>query len=495
MTWWTTFLTQLETVLKAVDDFIWGPFFLIPLLLGTGFVLTWRLRGVQFRKLGPALRLALIDRSDQGTDDKHGDISQYQALTTALAATVGTGNIVGVATALSIGGPGSLFWMWVTGLAGMASKYSEAFLAVRFRHRDARGDITGGPQYYLRDGIKGRVGGFLAIFFSIAAVLASFGIGNGTQANSIAGNVEHSFGLPGWVTGIILTVVTMAVLVGGIKTIGKVTASFVPIMIALYVACALTILAINITKIPQTFVYIFSEAFTPTAATGGFLGATIILTIQMGCARGIFSNESGMGSAAIAAAAARTTHPTRQGLVSMTQTFIDTIVVVTMTGLVLILTGVWTGGKATASTMTGRAFDAGLGVTWGHYIVTTALIMFAYSTILGWCYYGERNIERLFGRVWVMPYRVVFSLAIFVGCVTSLDLAWTFSDIANGLMATPNLIGLIALSGLIARETGHYLSHDPKLRATKAQVDDFMDGLPGAIDAHWRSIQGTTKHR
>ena len=488
-------MKALEDLLKTIDDFVWGPFFLIPLLLGTGLVLTIRLRGVQFRKLGSAMRLALIDRADEGTDDKDGDISQYQALTTALAATVGTGNIVGVATAISVGGPGALFWMWVTGLVGMASKYSEAFLAVRFRHRDVAGEVTGGPQYYLRDAIGGKFGKFLALFFSIAAVFATFGIGNGTQANSIAGNVEHSFGVAPWITGIVMTIVTLIVLVGGIQSIGKVTAAFVPVMIVLYVACSLVILTLNITAIPQAFVTVFTEAFTPTAATGGFLGSTILLAIQMGTARGIFSNESGMGSAAIAAAAARTTHPTRQGLVSMTQTFIDTLIVVTMTGLVLVLTGEWSAGRGEASTMTGKAFNEGLGVSWGHYIVTIALVMFAYSTMLGWCYYGERNIEMLFGRKLVMPYRIVFSLAVFVGATTSLDLVWTFSDIANGLMATPNLIGLLLMSGLIARETKHYLDNDPKLKAGRAEVDAFMEGHEGAIDAHWNSIKDSAKHR
>lgn len=488
-------MEALEKLLGDIDSFVWGPYFLIPLLLGTGLWLTIRLGGLQFRKLGPALRLALIQRRDDGVDSSDGDISQYQALTTALAATVGTGNIVGVATALSVGGPGALFWMWITGLLGMASKYAEAFLAVRFRHRDVRGDVTGGPQYYLKDAVGGRFGTVLATFFSIAAVVASFGIGNGTQANSIAGNVANSFGVPTWTTGVVMTVITLAVLVGGIKSIGRVTASFVPVMIVLYVGCSLVLLGMNLDAIPAAFAEIFSQAFTGSAATGGFVGSTIMVAVQMGVARGIFSNESGMGSAAIAAAAAQTSHPTRQGLVSMTQTFIDTIIVVTMTGLVLVVTGTWSGGRAHASTLTSQAFDVGLGVTWGHYVVTIALVMFAYSTILGWCYYGERNIEKLFGRRFVMPYRIVFSLVVYVGCVASLDIVWTFSDIANGLMAAPNLIGLLLLSGLIARETKYYLDHDPKLRANRDEVDAFMEGREDAIDAHWRKVRGDAHHR
>ncbi|WP_232549563.1 alanine/glycine:cation symporter family protein [Propioniciclava soli] len=488
-------MEALQSFLNEVSGFIWGPFFLIPLLLGTGLWLTIRLGGLQFRKLFSALRLALIDRRDAGTDARDGDISQYQALTTALAATVGTGNIVGVATALSLGGPGALFWMWVTGLLGMASKYAEAFLAVRFRHRDVSGEISGGPQYYLKDAVGGKFGTFLATFFSIAAIIATFGIGNGTQANSIAGNVENSFGVPTWITGVVLVVITLAVLVGGIKSIGKVTAAFVPFMIVIYVGAALVILGMNVAAIPAAFARVFGDAFTGSAATGGFVGSAIMLAVQMGVARGIFSNESGMGSAAIAAAAAQTTHPTRQGLVSMTQTFIDTLIVVTMTGLVLIITGTWTGGSANASTLTSQAFDAGLGVGWGHYIVTISLVMFAYSTILGWCYYGERNVEKLIGRAFVMPYRIVFSLAVFLGATLSLDLVWTFSDIANGLMATPNLIGLLLLSGLIARETKYYLDNDPHLRADREQVDTFMAGRPGAIDAHWDDIKHDAGHR
>ncbi len=488
-------MDRLAEVLDTIDSFVWGPFFLIPLLLGTGAWLTIRLRGVQFGKLIPALRLALIDRTDEGTDERHGDISQYQALTTALAATVGTGNIVGVATAISVGGPGALFWMWVTGLLGMASKYSEAFLAVRFRHRDVRGEVTGGPQYYLKDAVGGRFGTLLATFFSVAAAIAAFGIGNGTQANSIANNIQNSFGVPLWITGVVMVAITLAVLVGGIRSIGRVTSAMVPVMIVVYVLAALVLLAMNASAIPEALATIFRTAFTGHAAVGGFTGSAFIIALQMGTARGIFSNESGMGSAAIAAAAAKTTHPVRQGLVSMTQTFIDTIIVVSMTGLVLVVTGTWQGGRGEAATMTSKAFDAGLGVGWGHYIVTISLVLFAYSTILGWCYYGERNIEKLLGRRWVMPYRVLFSLAVFVGCTIQLGIVWTFSDIANGLMALPNLIGLLIMSGLIARETRHYLDNDPNLRASKDQVDEFMAGHEGAIDAHWHSIKDVSKHR
>ncbi|MGW9626579.1 alanine/glycine:cation symporter family protein [Microbacterium sp. NPDC055521] len=484
-------LSALQGVLENISSWIWGPWLLIPLLLGTGLYLTIRLGGLQFIRLGAALRLGLFTRKDPGSD---GDISQFQALTTALAATVGTGNIVGVATAIGIGGPGALFWMWVTGLLGMASKYSEAFLGVRFRTTDSAGEKNGGPQYYLERGIPNRFGKFLAIFFAVAAVIACFGIGNMTQGNSISANLENSFNVPTWVTGILLTVFAMLVLVGGIKSIGRVTAGLVPVMIIFYVLGAIYILIANIGGVPAAFAQIFTDAFTGSSAVGGFAGSAIIIAVQYGVARGIFSNESGMGSAAIAAAAAKTSHPVRQGLVSMTQTFIDTIIVVTCTGLVIITTGVWnmtdpaTGKQFDPAVMTGEAFSHGLPGEWGHYIVTIGLVLFAGSTILGWSYYGERSIERLIGRRAVMPFRVVFSLVVFIGCTVQLGVVWAFSDVMNGLMALPNLIGLLLLSGLVARETKKYLDNDPKLTATPEEVNAFMAGDKAFEDWKTQSI-------
>ncbi len=485
-------MDAVEYWLGEIDGIVWGPFLLIPLLLGTGVYLTIRLGGIQFLRLGAALNLGLLRRRDKGSE---GDISQFQALTTALAATVGTGNIVGVATAISVGGPGSLFWMWVTGLLGMASKYAETFLGIRFRKTDAAGEKSGGPQYYLQHGIKHPIGKVLAIAFAIFAVLACFGIGNMTQGNSIATNVQHSFNIPLWATGAILTVATLAVLIGGIKSVGKVTAGFVPIMIVFYIVGALYILIANIGAVPAAFGEVFSQAFTGSAAVGGFTGSVFIIAMQMGVARGIFSNESGMGSAAIAAAAAQTTHPTRGGLVAMTQTFIDTIIVVTFTGLVLISTGVWTKGSDNAALMTGEAFTHGLPGNWGHWIVTIAIVMFAYSTILGWAYYGERNVERLIGRRGVMPFRVIFSLVVYVGCTIPLSVVWTFADIMNGLMALPNLIGLLILSGLIARETKWYLKHDPKLIASPEEIAAFMKDRPEY--AEWKAGDevGSSHHK
>ena len=478
----------INTFLVAVKDLVWGPFLLIPLLLGTGLYLTIRLGGLQFVKLIPAMNLGLVKRRDKGEEE--GDISQFQALTTALAATVGTGNIVGVATALSIGGPGALFWMWITGLVGMVTKYAEAFLAVRFRTTDTAGEKSGGPQYYLERGIKGPVGKVLGLSFAIFAAVACFGIGNLTQGNSIASNVENSWHVPTWVTGLVLTVLALVVLVGGIRSIGSVTSALVPVMIVFYVGAAIYILIANISGLPAAFGEIFRGAFSGTAAAGGFAGSVILVVIQMGVARGLFSNESGLGSAPIAAAAAKTTHPVRQGLVSMTQTFIDTIIVVTFTGLVIITTGVWkatdeAGEQISASLMTGEAFTFGLPGQWGHWIVTVGLVLFAFSTILGWSYYGERNLERLFGRRAVVPFRIFFSLVVFVGCTTELEVVWNFADVANGLMALPNLVGILILSGLIARETRFYLKHDPKLVASKEEIEAFMADQPGW--AEWKA--------
>ncbi|MGO1637968.1 alanine/glycine:cation symporter family protein [Ancrocorticia populi] len=472
-------MDSFNSVLETISGWVWGPWCLIPLLFVTGVILTWRLRGIQITKLIPALRLALFVRQDK--DAEGGDVSQFQALTTALAATVGTGNIVGVATAVLMGGPGAIFWMWVSGFFGMASKYSEAFLAVRYRTRDDKGEISGGPQYYLQRGIKGAGGKILALTFSVFAVLASFGIGNMTQANAISANMEGTFNIPTWVTGGVLAILALLVLVGGIKSIGRVTERFVPFMILVYVVATIVLLVLNAGDILPAFGLIFSDAFTGQAVAGGALGTVI----RFGMARGIFSNESGMGSAAIAAAAAKTTHPVRQGLVSMTQTFIDTMIVVTCTGIAIVTSGVWNGADSdSAGTLTGTAFDTSLPGQWGSIIVTLCLAMFAFSTILGWCYYGERNVERLVGVKWVLPYRVLFSLIVFVGATTSLSVVWNVADILNGLMAIPNLIGLIVMSGLIARETKYYLDNDPHLRANKQEIDTFMDGHPGGIDTY-----------
>ena len=443
-------LESLQGYLNAISGFVWGPFLLIPLLLLTGLYLTVVLRGIQFHKLGYSLWLALIRRKEVGGV---GDISHYQALTTALAATVGVGNIAGVAMAIHMGGPGALFWMWMTGLVGMATKYSEAFLGVKYRQVDAAGEQCGGPMFYLRDGLGGPIGKILGGFFAIAAAIAAFGIGNGVQANEVARALEGSFQVERWVTGLVLTLVVGAVLLGGIRSIGRFTSAFVPVMAIGYVLAATVVLAINIDAVPSALMLVFSDAFTGTAATGGFAGAALAVVIRHGVARGIFSNESGLGTGAIAAAAARTTHPVRQAMVAMTQTFLDTLVIVSFTGLVIITTGQWTVDGLDGAALTAAAFSTGLPGEWGDKVVALGVTLFAFSTLLGWGYYGERAMDYLLGRRAVVPYRVAFVAAISLGAVLNLDLVWTFSDITNGLMALPNLIGLLLLSPLLVRET------------------------------------------
>lgn len=441
--------SQLLAILTLIRDYIWGlP--LIILLVGTGVFLTIRLRGLQIRGLFYSLYLAFIKRKED--DQEKGDISHFQALMTALAATVGTGNIVGVAIAIVVGGPGALFWMWITGLFGMATKYSEAVLAIKYREKDKFGTMSGGPMYYLSKGLKAK---WLGVLFAVFAFLAAFGIGNMVQSNSVANSVQTSWGLPHWVTGLILATFTAMVVLGGIKNIAKVTQVLVPIMIVVYFLGTTIILIMKITDIPQIFALIFKSAFTPTAASGGFLGATVMHTIRMGVSKGVFSNESGLGSAPIAAAAARTPNPVKQALVSMTQTFIDTLVVCTMTGLVILSSDLWTSGY-TGAELTTIVFDTFLPGGFGGFIVTVSLICFAYSTILGWCYYGEKSIEYLFSERAVKPYRIVFVIFVAIGAMLKLEIVWRVSDIMNGMMAFPNLIGLIGLSSVIALETNKY---------------------------------------
>jgi alanine or glycine:cation symporter, AGCS family len=449
-----------------LSGWVWGWPMLV-LLVGTGFYLTFLLRGLQFRELGHSLWLALIKRKEEGA----GDISHFQALMTALAATVGTGNIAGVAAAISVGGPGALFWMWITGLVGMATKYAEAVLGVKYRIVDPRGEMAGGPMYYLARGVGGPLGKTLGWFFALFAAIAAFGIGNMVQSNSVADALRSSFGFdPIW-TGIIIAVLTAAVILGGIKSIGRVAEFFVPVMILFYIAGALVVLAINWRGLPAIFVYVVQDAFRPAAAVGGFAGATLMAAVRMGVARGVFSNESGLGTGGIAAAAAQTKHPVSQALVSMTQTFIDTIVVCSMTGFVIIATGSWmkvdpgTGRGFTGSPLTIEAFSTGLPGNWGGAIVSIGLALFAYSTILGWSYYGERAIEYLLGAKSILPYRLLFIVASFLGCwvlthpgAGGFQLVWSFADVMNGLMAFPNLVGLLLLSGVVAKETRDYLA-------------------------------------
>lgn len=442
-------MESLLKTLKWIDGWVWGlP--LIILLVGTGLYLTILLRGIQFRKLGYSLYLGLIRRKDPGSSP--GEITHFQALMTALSATVGTGNIAGVATALAAGGPGALFWMWITGLVGMATKYAEAVLAVRFREKDKNGQFIGGPMYYIAKGLKlPWLGGMFALF----ATIASFGIGNMVQSNSVADALHEAFQVPFWLTGGVLVVLTALVILGGIKSIGKVTGVVVPVMIGVYVLLTLTILVLNFDKIPDAFTLIFTHAFSPTSAVGGFAGAAVKEAITKGVSRGVFSNESGLGSSPIAAAAAQTNSPVSQALVSMTQTFIDTLFVCTLTGLALITTGVWSSGE-TGAALTANAFTEGLGGKYGGQLLAISLSFFAYSTILGWSYYGEKAVEFLLGERSVLPYRILFIGMVGVGAMAKLDLVWVLSDIFNGLMALPNLIGLLFLAPLVREETLRY---------------------------------------
>ena len=450
-------MEQLQATLDQISAFVWGPFLLIPLLLLTGLYLTVRLGGLQFRVLGHALWLALVRRKEATSCT--GDVSHYQALATALAATIGVGNIAGVATAIGIGGPGALFWMWITGLVGMATKYSEGLLGVKYRQVDAKGEQSGGPMYYLTNGVGGRWGKALGVAFALFGAIAAFGIGNMVQANTAAGQLEATWDIsPTW-SGLVLAVCAAAVILGGIKSIARFAAGVVPLMCVLFILANLLVLVVFAERLPAALAMVFTDAFSGTSAAGGFAGSAVILAVQMGVARGIFSNESGLGTGAIAAASAITDQPVRQAMVSMTQTFIDTLIMVTLTALTIIVTGAWMQEGLAGAPMTAWAVEQAVGGGWGNVMVALGVLVFSFTTLLGWCYYGERCIEMLVGRRGVLPYRIAFSLVVYVGAVLSLEMVWTFSDIANGLMALPNLIGLLLLSGVVANETRKYFAN------------------------------------
>ncbi|PKO63632.1 MAG: sodium:alanine symporter family protein, partial [Betaproteobacteria bacterium HGW-Betaproteobacteria-16] len=423
------------------------------LLVGTGIYLTIILKGLQFRALPMALRM-IFHKEMHGK----GDISHFAALMTALAATVGIGNIVGVATAITLGGPGAVFWMWMTGLVGMATKYAEAVLAIKYREEGPHG-MRGGPMYYIA---KGAGLPWLATLFAIFTALAAFGIGNMTQANAAATILNSSFDIAPWVTGVVLMLLTALVILGGIKSIGRFTSFLVPFMIVAYVGTALAALALNIEKVPAAFGLIFNHAFAPTAASGGFAGAAVAAAIRFGVARGVFSNESGLGSAPIAAAAARTNDPVKQALVSMTQTFIDTLVICTMTALVILTADSWLTGIS-AGQLTSASMGETLGYT-GEAVVTLATVLFAFSTLIGWSYYGEKAVEYLMGSRAIRIFRIFFIAAVIVGAMVSLEFVWNFSDLMNGMMAIPNLIGLLLLSRIVKSETERFFKTGQEFR-------------------------------
>lgn len=452
-----------EEILGSVNDFVWGPVMLV-LLVGTGVFLTFRLKFLPWRNLGYALKS--VFSKPEKTDDQHeGDITPFQSLMTALAATIGTGNIVGVATAMVLGGPGAIVWMWISALFGLSTKYAESLLAVKYREVNDAGEMAGGPMYVMRNAFPiPALGKILAVAFALFAVLASFGIGNMTQANSISEALNTTFGVPNAVTGALLTVLALIVLLGGIKSIGKVCEKIVPFMAVLYFVCGLLVIILNIKNLPSGIVEIFSMAFSVKAISGGVGGsiiASMLSAMRWGVARGVFSNEAGLGSAPIAAAAAKTDLPSRQGYINMTGTFFDTIVVCSVTGLVIASSGQLgavdaSGELLTGASLTIASFQAALG-TFGGWMVSIGIMLFAFSTILGWEYYGEKSLEFLVGSTKAnKPYRLFFSLIAFIGATQTLSIVWDFSDTMNGLMAIPNLICLLVLSGVVAKDCFDY---------------------------------------
>lgn len=434
-----------QDFLGEVSGFLWGiP--LIVLVVGAGIILALATGFIVYRRFGFIMKNTFgVMFSRQVADE--GGITPFQAVSTALAATVGTGNVVGVATAVAGGGPGAVFWMWLAAIFGMTTKFAEVTLAVAYRERNELGEFSGGPMYYIRNGLGIN---WLGKVFALFAALAAFGIGCMVQTNSIASAMQTTFNIAPWVTGLVVAILAAVVLIGGIKRIGSVTEKVVPFMAGIYILGALIILIANASAIPGAFASIFTEAFTPTAATGGFAGATVAMAIRFGVARGVFTNEAGLGSAPIAHAAATTDHPVRQGIWGAFEVFVDTILVCTMTALVLVASGIWTSGDLAGAQLTMAAFDQHL--PFGDLIVTFALILFPFTTILGWCYYGEKSAEYLVNSSKIiMPYRLLFVILAFVGAIGGLEFVWVLADVLNALMAVPNLIGVLALSGVVAK--------------------------------------------
>nr|WP_315277000.1 sodium:alanine symporter family protein [uncultured Acinetobacter sp.] len=443
-------MENLHKIMETLSGWVWGPYMLV-LIVGTGVFLTFRLLFWQFRMLPLAFKQVFC-KHDKAQKEP-GDISHFASLMTALSATIGTGNIAGVATACVLGGPGAVFWMWMTALFGMATKYGEGVLAVKYRIKNEKGQMSGGPMYYIERGLKWK---WLAIIFAFFGTVASFGIGSSVQSNTVALAVENSLGIETWITGVVITVFSALVILGGISSISKASSVIVPIMAILYVTGGLIIILNNLHLVVPAFELIFRDAFTGEAVAGGAIGAVI----RYGVARGVFSNEAGMGSAPIAAAAAKTDHPARQGLVSMTGTFIDTIIVCSITGIVLVMGFIMAGnsfGGATGAVLTTQVFDQLL-PGFGGWVVTFGIIFFAYSTILGWSYYGEKCCTYLFGEKYVLIYRLIYIASVFIGTIATLDLVWLFADTFNGLMAVPNLIALLLLSGVIAKESKDFIA-------------------------------------
>ena len=445
-------MQAIQDILNKMNSIIWGEYVLIPLLAIVGVYLTLGLRLMPWRYIGYAVRMLLAGR--KAAADQAGDITPFQALMTALSATIGTGNIAGVATAIYFGGPGAIFWMWFIALFGMATKYAEAVLAVKYRETDELGNYIGGPMFYIKNGL-GKNWRWLGGAFALFGMCAGFGLGNMVQSNTVADQLNHAFNVPLWATGIVIAFLVGLVIIGGIRRIAEVAEKIVPLMAGAYFLCAGAIIVMNIDKLPAAISLIVTSAFTGTAASGGFIGATVWMAIRWGVARGIFSNESGLGSAPIAHAAARTNDPVRQGMIAMLGTFIDTIIICSMTALAIILTGVWDSGLNGAP-LSAMAFSQSLN-SFGEYTITFGLIIFAFTTMLGWSYYGEKCGEYLFGVRIIMPFRLAWVIAIFIGSLVKLEFVWLLADVLNGFMAIPNLIALLLLSPVVFRVTQEYL--------------------------------------
>lgn len=448
-------MEQFVALIDKIDGFVWGPYFLQPLLLGVGAFIMLGLGFMPLRRMGTAFRI--LWQSNRKVGD--GELSPFEALMTSMAATVGTGNIVGVASAILIGGPGAVFWMWVTAVIGMGTKFCEAVLAVRYREVTPEGNYVGGPMYYIKNGL-GQKWSWLGTLFAIFGAFACFGIGNMTQCNAIATNLESTFNIPINVAALVLFLLVGAVLIGGLKRIGAVAGKVVPFMSVAYVFFAIIVMITHASQVPAAFGLIFKHAFTPYAAGGGVAGVAIAKTIQMGVARGLFSNEAGLGSAPIAHATALTNDPVRQGFLAMLDPFMDTIIICTMTALVILLSGQYgVEGVDSAATLTATSFSHALPGTWGKYVVSIALVLFAFTTVLGWSVYGERCAIYLFGDKIIMPFRILVTLVVPLGAILKIELVWSIADLLNGLMAVPNLIALIFLSPIVFKMTREYFAN------------------------------------
>ncbi len=450
------------------NNIVWGIPMLV-LMLGTGIYLTIRTRGVIFTNFGTVMGNTLKTIFKKQTNTVDGTITPFQAVCTALAATVGTGNIVGIAVAISVGGPGAIFWMWFSAILGMVTKYCETTLAVAYREKNELGEYVGGPMYYISRGLGWTKSAFI---FCLLAVLASFGVGNMVQANAVSGGLKLAFDIPTYVTGFVLSALVALVILGGIKRIATVAEKLVPFMAVLYITAAVVILIINVEKIPSALQMIVSDAFTGSAAIGGFVGTTMLYAARIGVSRGVFTNEAGLGSAPIAHASANTDHPARQGCWGAFEVFFDTIIMCTITALVIITSGLWTDNTMNGTQMSLTAFRNA--IPGGDYIVSIGIVLFAFATIIAWYYYAEKALEFIAGKTAILVYRIVFVILVFVGCVAAIDIVWELADLFNGLMAIPNLLALFALSTSITKLTTDFFRNPKEIRPNTVSFDKLI---------------------